>query len=63
MTLTGWGKFTKVDVATTLDATKAGEGEKVFSVKCSSCHKLTDEKISRPGMERVLPHAMKHHGS
>lgn len=49
----GEGKFTKVDVAATLDATKAGEGEKVFSVKCSSCHKLTDEKLVGPGWKGV----------
>ena len=27
----------------------AAEGEKVFNVKCSSCHKTTDEKLVGPG--------------
>jgi cytochrome c2 len=49
----GEGKFTKVDVSPTLDVTKADAGEKVFSVKCSSCHKLTEEKLVGPGWKGV----------
>ena len=49
----GEGKFTKVDIGTTLDVAMAAEGEKVFSVKCSSCHKLTDEKLVGPGWKGV----------
>ena len=49
----GAGKFTKVDVSQTLDAAKAIEGEKVFGVKCSSCHKLTEEKLVGPGWKGV----------
>jgi len=49
----GEGKFTKVDVSATLDASKATAGEKVFSVKCSSCHKTTDEKLVGPGWKGV----------
>jgi cytochrome c551/c552 len=49
----GEGKFTKVDIAANLDATKAAGGEKVFNVKCSSCHKLTDEKLVGPGWKGV----------
>ncbi len=45
----GEGKFTKVDVSPALDAAMAGEGEKVYGVKCSSCHKLTSEKLVGPG--------------
>lgn len=45
----GEGKFTKVDVGATLDAPMAATGEKVYGVKCSSCHKLTDEKLVGPG--------------
>ena len=45
----GEGKFTKVEVGETLDATKAAAGEKVYSVKCGSCHKLTSEKLVGPG--------------
>jgi len=45
----GEGKFTDVQVGATLDAAMAGSGEKVFGVKCSSCHKLTSEKLVGPG--------------
>src|SRR5687768_6316487 len=41
----GEGKFTKVDVGPSLDVAKAEAGQKVFDVKCSGCHKLTDEKL------------------
>lgn len=49
----GEGKFTKVDVPATLDAAMAATGEKTYSVKCSSCHKLTDEKLVGPGWKGV----------
>ena len=49
----GKGKFTKVEVAASLDAAMAGNGEKTFGVKCSSCHKLTDEKLVGPGWKGV----------
>ncbi len=49
----GTGKFTKVDVGATLDAAKATGGEKVYGVKCSSCHKLTEEKLVGPGWKGV----------
>jgi cytochrome c551/c552 len=49
----GTGKFTKVDVPAALDATMATSGEKTFGVKCSSCHKLTDEKLVGPGWKDV----------
>ncbi len=45
----GEGKFTKVEVGATLDAAMVATGEKVFTVKCSSCHKLTGEKLVGPG--------------
>jgi len=44
----GEGKFKDVQLGA-LDATMAAAGEKVFTVKCSSCHKLTDEKLVGPG--------------
>jgi cytochrome c551/c552 len=49
----GEGKFTKVDVGATVDQTLATNGEKVFGVKCSSCHKLTEEKLVGPGWKGV----------
>ena len=49
----GEGKFTKVDVPAALDVAMAGNGEKTYGVKCSSCHKLTDEKLVGPGWKGV----------
>lgn len=49
----GEGKFSKVDVTSALDAAKAESGNKIFSVKCSACHKLTDEKLVGPGWKGV----------
>ena len=49
----GEGKFSTVEVGDKLDAALAGNGEKVYSVKCSSCHKLTGEKLVGPGWSGV----------
>jgi cytochrome c551/c552 len=49
----GEGKFKSVEVNGALDATMADNGNKVFSVKCSSCHKLTEEKLVGPGWKGV----------
>lgn len=45
----GEGKFTDVQVAATVDQVMATAGEKIYSVKCGSCHKLTSEKLVGPG--------------
>ena len=49
----GIGKFTKVEVSPTLDVKMADAGQKVFDVKCSACHKLTEEKLVGPGWKGV----------
>ena len=49
----GVGKFTHVDVATNLDTKLAAGGEKIYGVKCSGCHKLTEEKLVGPGWKGV----------
>ncbi|HWS60567.1 MAG TPA: c-type cytochrome [Flavobacterium sp.] len=49
----GLGKFTTVELGAQLDAAMAAEGEKIQAVKCSSCHKLTDEKLVGPGWKGV----------
>lgn len=49
----GEGKFTHVDVSPRLDAAKAEAGDKAYAVKCSGCHKLTDEKLVGPGWKGV----------
>jgi mono/diheme cytochrome c family protein len=45
----GEGKFKEVAIGEKLDAALAAEGEKVYNVKCVSCHKLTSEKLVGPG--------------
>lgn len=49
----GIGKHTSVDLGAKLDVAMAAEGEKIQSVKCSSCHKMTDEKLVGPGWKGV----------
>ncbi|MGL2962818.1 c-type cytochrome [Flavobacterium sp. RSB2_4_14] len=49
----GEGKFDKVDLGATLDQTMATEGQKVAEVKCTSCHKPTEEKLVGPGWKGV----------
>lgn len=49
----GEGKYKDVQVAATLDAALATSGEKVYSVKCGSCHKLSDERLVGPGWKDV----------
>src|SRR5687767_14482867 len=49
----GVGKFKDVQIPATLDASLADAGEKVFNLKCASCHKLTDEKLVGPGWKGV----------
>ncbi len=50
----GEGKFDKVDLGATLDQAMATEGEKIAGVKCTSCHKPTDEKLVGPGWKGVI---------
>jgi len=49
----GEGKFTNVTLPDKLDVSLADAGQKVYDVKCSSCHKLTDEKLVGPGWKGV----------
>jgi len=49
----GEGKFTDVRLGDKLDAAMALRGEKLADLKCTSCHKLTDEKLVGPGWAGV----------
>jgi mono/diheme cytochrome c family protein len=49
----GAGKFTNVDVPANLNTAMAAAGEKVYDVKCSGCHKLSNEKLVGPGWKEV----------
>lgn len=48
----GEGKFTEIKLEA-LDANMASSGQKIASVKCTSCHKLTDERLVGPGWKGV----------
>lgn len=49
----GEGKFKDVQINPKLDLALAGEGNKVYNVKCGSCHKLSEEKLVGPGWKGV----------
>lgn len=49
----GEGKYKDFEVPAALDGALAGKGDKVYGVKCSSCHKTTDEKLVGPGWHGV----------
>ncbi len=49
----GKGKFTDVQLTHPLDQGMVAKGKNLFDVKCSACHKLTDEKLVGPGWKGV----------
>jgi cytochrome c551/c552 len=49
----GVGKFTHLEISDKLDPALASGGEKIYGVKCSACHKITDEKLVGPGWKGV----------
>lgn len=49
----GVGKFTHVEIPATLDPAMATAGQKIYDLKCGSCHKLTEEKLVGPGWKDV----------
>lgn len=49
----GEGKFKDVVVTGAIDKTMAEKGFKTYGLKCSSCHKTTEEKLVGPGWKGV----------
>lgn len=49
----GEGKYDNVELGATLDQALATKGEEAAGVKCTSCHKMTDEKLVGPGWKGV----------
>lgn len=49
----GEGKFHDVKLSDKLDAAMATSGQKIYDLKCSACHKLTDERLVGPGWKGV----------
>lgn len=58
----GEGKFSEenVKIDATLNSTMADAGEKVAGVKCTSCHKMTAEKLVGPGWKGVTQRKAPH---
>jgi cytochrome c5 len=49
----GEGKFTHVEVTPALNVVMADKGKNIVDVKCSSCHKMTSEKLVGQGWAGV----------
>jgi mono/diheme cytochrome c family protein len=49
----GIGKFTNVELTHPLDKAMIAKGTEVYDLKCSSCHRLTEEKLVGPGWKGV----------
>lgn len=49
----GEGKFKDYQVGASVDAALAENGNKIYGVKCSSCHKTNEEKLVGPGWKGV----------
>lgn len=49
----GEGKFSNVEVGDKLNTSMSDAGQKIYEVKCSACHKLTEEKLVGPGWKGV----------
>ena len=49
----GIGKFTHVDLSTTIDKSMVTAGEKIYDLKCSACHHLDGTKLVGPGWKGV----------
>ena len=49
----GEGKFHDVKLSDKLDPAMVAGGQKIYDLKCSACHKLTDEKLVGPGWHGV----------
>ncbi len=49
----GIGKFKNVEIAAALDPAMAKEGNGIYDLKCSACHRLTKEKLVGPGWSGV----------
>jgi cytochrome c551/c552 len=49
----GIGKFTHIDLPATIDKSMVAEGQKIYDLKCSSCHHLDNTKLVGPGWKGV----------
>lgn len=45
----GVGEIKHVDLTNPFDATMLSSGKMIYDMKCSACHKLTDQRVVGPG--------------
>jgi len=49
----GIGEIKTVSLSTPLEQERIQRGKDIYDMKCSSCHKLTDERLVGPGWQGV----------
>lgn len=49
----GIGEITDVELEEELNPTMVEMGKSIYDMKCSSCHKLTDQRVVGPGFQGV----------
>ena len=49
----GIGEVTEVNLEDELDADMVKMGKAIYDLKCSACHKLTDQRVVGPGFQGV----------
>lgn len=49
----GIGQVTSVNLHTPLEQERIGRGLAIYEMKCSACHKLTDQRVVGPGWKDV----------
>lgn len=49
----GIGEVKNVELGSPLDQERVGRGKAIFDMKCSACHKLTDQRLVGPGWKGV----------
>lgn len=49
----GIGQITEVTLNTPLEQERIGRGKSIYEMKCSACHKLTDQRVVGPGWKDV----------
>lgn len=52
----GLGAVKNVTLKTPLELDRVGRGLAIYDMKCSACHKLTDQRIVGPGWKDVTKH-------
>ena len=49
----GLGAIKNVTLHTPLELERVGRGQAIFDMKCSACHRLTDQRVVGPGWKDV----------